>query len=652
VDATGVERVIVTDGGQLERARLTFRARLLATEAAATDAVATEYAAVRTRLLREISQLTAQITESDITSPSQLYRLDRYRSLLDQTESELTRLGRAIEPTLTDAQSAVVQNAVDEGRQLALTNAAETSQRLALQVAQEWSPLPRGAINELIGSLSDGSPLRDWLDQYPAAISQEITDRLRDGVALGFSPRKISDQLTGVIDGAGSRLLVGTRSVVLDSYRSAALQQMAENADILDGWVWQAAHDTRTCAACLALDNGEIHPVTETFMKSHLGCRCNPRPVVAGAARPTRETGQDYLDGLPSQDQDRILGVSGGSAYRANKVQLNDFLHLDRDDRWGDRYRQGSISDAITKGGRRKPPTPTPAPAAPAKRKLTAEERAAIRKAEIQAQSDLIDRKITPEQYKQIRKDLKAGTLPGTAPKPTPGAAPKPVAAPKPKPTTPTAAKPAPPPKPPAQPVRADVATQPPTKQKPFNYDEKAFKQYRTQQWKEFDDMAEGEEITALRRYKGAGYRDINGYLRGGPATGTAADDVRYLDTALNRAKLQQDVRVYRGVKFEGQRVPPSFANLRVGSVMQDPSYLSTTTTDYVATGFAKNRKGNYLLDIRVPKGSRGLYIDPITNKKNLKEDEILLPRGSKLMVRELIQEAGGRIRVVADVIT
>lgn len=352
----------MTDRGrpsQIETARQAFRQRLLTTEATATETVARQYVSTRRSILQHLAAVEKEIAAAGepetaaerIEAASRLFRSQRYQNLLRQIDAEIARLGESVTPVIADAQGIVVRNGVDEVRQLSIASAAETSRALALKVAGQWSMLPTSALNELIGSLSDGSPLAEWVQGYGPDIAARITDTLRDGLALGFHPRKIFDQLTHVVDGSGARLMLGTRSIILDSYRAASLQQMEANSDILDGWVWQADHSSRTCGACLALDNGEIHPVTETFMGTHVGCRCNPRPVVTGTAPPSRQTGEQYFASLPPEQQDRTLGIAGGKAFRDGKVSLRDFVHKDTDERWGDRYRQGSLRDALGRAG-------------------------------------------------------------------------------------------------------------------------------------------------------------------------------------------------------------------------------------------------------------------------------------------------------------
>jgi SPP1 gp7 family putative phage head morphogenesis protein len=188
--------------------------------------------------------------------------------------------------------------------------------------------------------------LSDWLDQFGAQTSQAIRDALVSGMATGMNPRAIAQGLHGVVDVAGTRLEATARTAILGSYRSAAIANYAENQDVLKPeWEWLCAKSARTCAACLALD-GTKHKISDGFQKSHVNCRCTSLPLLKDGPAIERETGEEWLAKQGAATQDRILGKAGGAQYRAGKVELGDFVVLDRDKRWGDSYRKGSFKDA------------------------------------------------------------------------------------------------------------------------------------------------------------------------------------------------------------------------------------------------------------------------------------------------------------------
>lgn len=322
-----------------------FRQRLLQGDAIAMDAVTDAYKPIREKLLKDIAALETDLSE--VTSASDLYKLGRYRSLLNQIDEEIAQLAQQAGTVIVDGQQTFAGMASEEARTVAIATAAEQSATLAFQIGGAWTMLPREATRDLIGRLSDGSPLRDYLDGLPNQFGLAIRDELVKGITLGYHPRQIMRNVEERIDGQVARLLTTTRTAILDSYRSASIRAMAESG-VVDEWMWTAAKDSRTCLACLALD-GETFPVTTSFMPSHPGCRCAPRPLVRGLDKPQRETGAAWFDRQPENVKRQMLPNYAYEPYRNGQIGLRDFAHLDRDERWGNRYRVGSVKNKIGK---------------------------------------------------------------------------------------------------------------------------------------------------------------------------------------------------------------------------------------------------------------------------------------------------------------
>jgi len=320
-----------------------YRQRLLQGDAIALQAITDEYKVVRKNLIDAIADLAADLDGAP--DPSDVFKTARYKALIDQIDAEIARLAAQAETVITDGQAAFVQFGQQEAKSLAVLSAAESSVALAAQVNAGWAQLNTGAVRDLVGRLSDGSPLSDYLNGLPNQFGMTIRAELINGLALGKHPRLIRQNLEDRLDGQVTRLLTTTRTAILDSYRSSNILAMQESG-VVDEWMWTAALDSRTCAACLAL-HGKTFPVSESFMGSHPGCRCAPRPIVPGAGKPNIPDAQEFFAELDAGQQDAILGKKGGQAYRDGQVGLGDFVHLDRDPRWGDRYRQGSVKDAI-----------------------------------------------------------------------------------------------------------------------------------------------------------------------------------------------------------------------------------------------------------------------------------------------------------------
>ena len=101
------------------------------------------------------------------------------------------------------------------------------------------------------------------------------------------------------------------------------------------------------------------------------------------------------------------------------------------------------------------------------------------------------------------------------------------------------------------------------------------------------------------------------------------------LDAMIDRGRLPFDITVYRGVK-SGINIK----NLKVGQVLEEPGYLSTTPFVYSATeGFMGDRRsedGNFLFRIKIPKGTPCLNPDVLVPDGDWHISELLFPRDTK----------------------
>lgn len=149
-------------------------------------------------------------------------------------------------------------------------------------------------------------------------------------------------------------------------------------------------------------------------------------------------------------------------------------------------------------------------------------------------------------------------------------------------------------------------------------------------------DIFGDEERKAIRAYtggqkKGAVAEDMNRSLR----KGTFGDRSRHaeirdgIDAAFERVDpVQEPALVFRGAKVK-------FANrLRPGAVIEDPGYMSTSPSRAVADGFAKF--GSDIFEITMPKGTKAIDINEAAGSGYGFEREVLLPRGTKLVIESI----------------
>lgn len=164
------------------------------------------------------------------------------------------------------------------------------------------------------------------------------------------------------------------------------------------------------------------------------------------------------------------------------------------------------------------------------------------------------------------------------------------------------------------------------------------------------------DELSGVRTYTGSFYEEMNGVLRG---VGSYSDDklkainlqIENCKSALNKASSPELI-VRRGSNtgaltgltgkkfdFMSETLKEDIQILK-GKLVEDKGFFSTTP--YVDGGFGG--KVNYI--IKVPEGSKGVYVDSISRNKG--EQEFLLNCGSKFIIEHV--EIKGTLMKKADI--
>lgn len=187
--------------------------------------------------------------------------------------------------------------------------------------------------------------------------AENMRRELVRGVAVGTNPRETARRMVartqGAFEGGLTRATVLARSEVLDAYRTTSQYAHSANADVVAGWRWLSARDSRVCPSCLAL-NGREFPVSVSGPADHQQGRCSRTPVV----RPWRDLGIDldeppstfpdarqWFDDQPEAAQVEILGPSRYELLKANKVTWDDFATLRTPVGWRPNYAPTSVRD-------------------------------------------------------------------------------------------------------------------------------------------------------------------------------------------------------------------------------------------------------------------------------------------------------------------
>lgn len=158
-------------------------------------------------------------------------------------------------------------------------------------------------------------------------------------------------------------------------------------------------------------------------------------------------------------------------------------------------------------------------------------------------------------------------------------------------------------------------------------------------------------ELHGIHTYTGSSYMAMNSWLRGDSGSITESQKKAIKEAQSAMRPVPHDILVHRGTGFS--QLPEGFqsasgAKKLVGQTFVDEAFLSTSVGGNPAFG------GNMLLEIEVPKGSYGAYVDGKQDGQSVSanpgESEFLLAGGGHYHVVSVKQVGGKtvmRLRVV-----
>ena len=115
--------------------------------------------------------------------------------------------------------------------------------------------------------------------------------------------------------------------------------------------------------------------------------------------------------------------------------------------------------------------------------------------------------------------------------------------------------------------------------------------------------------------------------------TAEAEEYTRFLRNALGKAKTKKNMITYRGLS-------PNYMNeikdnLKVGGVIVDAGFISTSTDKNVARNFASDN--GYVMEVLIPVGSHATSVNHLSS--NSGEDEVLIKNNSTFEICEVNHE-------------
>lgn len=349
----------------LQATAAAYRAALLRQDKAAALALLRAYRPVQERLLTRLKTLTDQIAERRKTgqpvSRAWLQRQDRYRDLLTDVAREIHAYSRVVEGQVTNGQAA----AMELGRVASMEQIEASLGTRPPGASVVLNRLPYTAVQEVVGTLQDGSPLSALLDSFGTDASTAVREALLTGVAQGLSPRVTAVAVRKALGGSAVRALLISRTETLRAYRASSQEAYKANQNVVKGWRWLSAQSVRTCAMCWAM-SGTEHALDEDFA-SHVSCRCTQVPITKTWAelgftgipdtQPTMLSGAEAFARRSQADQRQILGPSKYALYQDDKLALRDLVTETRSKQWGKGRRERTLREILDNPPA--PPKPT-----------------------------------------------------------------------------------------------------------------------------------------------------------------------------------------------------------------------------------------------------------------------------------------------------
>ncbi|MGV3617921.1 MAG: phage minor head protein [Fimbriimonas sp.] len=319
----------------LSAAENRHRKRLLKREESTVRDLERTWRRVEADLTRRSDALAARIERAQEAgvevSEAWLAEESRYQLLLRQTREQIDRYALGAMERTERAQRTNAEAGADDAQELMRRS----------EIRARFVRLPKEQVEALAGRMADGSPLAEVFATFGEDAAAAIKDALLTGLAVGDHPRKIALALQKITKEMGrDRAILNARVATIGAYRSAQIESYRANSDVVTGWRWTCARQTRTCPLCWAM-HGTIHPLDKT-MDTHLACRCTQSPQTANS--PRRPTGEEEFAKLSARDQKLILGPGKYELYRNGRMSLPDVVEDTYSAKWGAGRRVRSLA--------------------------------------------------------------------------------------------------------------------------------------------------------------------------------------------------------------------------------------------------------------------------------------------------------------------
>lgn len=268
--------------------------------------------------------ILSQQREGITITPQYIYSLKRYKEFAEQAKIEIDYYDRNIIELITKSQI--------ENMNLGLEAANKAILQSYPISSPGWTQLNISAFETMAGMLGDGTPLSRLISKdYPFAIEQ-INTALINGVTIGKGYKQVADDMVMASRMAFERSVLIARTEINRAYRLANTEQYRQSG-VVTGFK-RLVYKPTACFACLMMD-GEVIPVDQELYDHPRG-RCSAAPITIGGNTAQWQTGHEWFQELPPEEQRRIMGSGRFDLWKSGQVEdLRSMVWMKPNQIWG-----------------------------------------------------------------------------------------------------------------------------------------------------------------------------------------------------------------------------------------------------------------------------------------------------------------------------
>lgn len=326
-----------------------FRAELLVKDSAAQQRLNRVWVQLEERLTGELISLLEELQRNGVRSPSQLYQVQRFQTLLTQIDRELLDFNAQAVKDLESSQRSTIEASYWSSLSWVQQRAAEMGIPFGGSVGVKFDRMNPLAVEAMIGILADGSPVLQVLEEVALQSTALLVAQMIEGIARGEHPMKLARDLVnqGLVRDL-QRVQSIMRTEFLRASREATLEGYRRSGVVV-GYQRMSALSLRSCIGCI-VTHGRKYPLSVPF-EEHTNGRCYPVPVLDWNDTNPLLDAQEWFDNLSPTDQGKILPPGSFQLYQQGLVNFNQLASRRIDPVWGNSIVPTTVGQLQIGGG-------------------------------------------------------------------------------------------------------------------------------------------------------------------------------------------------------------------------------------------------------------------------------------------------------------